>query len=323
MTIVAVAGALAPKVSVIVPAYGVAHLLGDALSSLQAQRRQDWEAIVVDDGAPDDVGAAFAPFASDARFRLLRTDNRGLATARNRAIAASSAPLVSLLDGDDVYEPDYLERMIAAIEVDDRLGFVTCDATFFGESPRVGERYSSRHPITGPISLERVLTRNINIFVASIIRRSALEQVGGFDGELRAAEDLDLWIRLLEAGWHGDTVFEPLVRYRRRPESLSADTRHMLLACRSVYDKAVARMDGRPEQMTAHCMLLACQDELRWFDGENLILAGDLVAGLPLLAGAERRSPRWRMALAIMQTFPGLSRYLLRARARLPAPRWR
>ena len=116
-----------PRVCVIVPAYGVAHLLGDALASLQGQHRQDWEAIVVDDGAPDDVAAAFARFAGDPRFRLLRTDNRGVSTARNRAIAASTAPFVAFLDGDDLYDPTYLERMLAAIEADAALAFVSCD----------------------------------------------------------------------------------------------------------------------------------------------------------------------------------------------------
>src|SRR5689334_15629547 len=116
----------APAVSVIVPAYNVAHLLGETLASIQAQTRGDWEAIVIDDGSPDDVVSVFTRFAHDPRFRLLRTDNGGLATARNRAIAAARAPLVALLDGDDIYAPDYLERMLPAIEADPSLGFVSC-----------------------------------------------------------------------------------------------------------------------------------------------------------------------------------------------------
>ena len=51
-----------PRVAVIVPAYGVAHLLGEALASLQAQSLAAWECVVIDDGAPDDVAAAVAPF---------------------------------------------------------------------------------------------------------------------------------------------------------------------------------------------------------------------------------------------------------------------
>ena len=84
------------RVAVIVPAYGVAHLLGEALTSLQRQTFTQWECVVIDDGAPDDVAGAVAPFLSDPRIRFLATANHGVSAARNTAIAASSAPLVAL-----------------------------------------------------------------------------------------------------------------------------------------------------------------------------------------------------------------------------------
>ena len=57
-----------PRVAVIVPAYGVAHLLGEALASLQAQILAEWECVVIDDGAPDDVAAAVAPYLADPQI---------------------------------------------------------------------------------------------------------------------------------------------------------------------------------------------------------------------------------------------------------------
>lgn len=309
-----------PRVSIIVPAYGVAHLLGDALASLQEQHRQDWEAIVVDDGAPDDVAAAFARFAGDPRFRLLRTDNRGVSIARNRAIAVSTAPFVAFLDGDDLYDPAYLERMLAAIEADAALAFVSCDAICFGAGERAPRRYSAIYPMAGPVSLERVLNREMNIFVAAIVRREALDAIGGFDGGLVASEDLDLWIRLLLAGWGGAVLAEPLVRYRRRPGSLSSSARRILIGSCTVYRKASAALEGRAEQVVADRMLAACAQALRWMDGEALILGGDVAAGLPLLAGAERRSRRWRIAVSVMRRAPRLAALLLRIRPWLPSP---
>ena len=285
----ATTGGPAPRVSVIVPAYGVAHLLGDALRSLQAQEFQDWEAIVIDDGAPDDVASAFAPFASDTRFRLLATDNRGLAIARNRAIAASQAPLVCLLDGDDLYEPRYLDRMTAAITADPALGFVCCDAFVFGAGHRVPRRYSSLYPMEGEITLERVLDRTFVVFVGTMLRRSAIEQIGGFDGALAACEDLDAWIRLLSAGWRGAHVPAPLARYRRRRGSMSSHARRMLEASCIMYDKAARSLHGRPEQAAAQRMLAVCQRKLRWLDGEELILAGSVSDGLLQLTDAQER----------------------------------
>jgi glycosyltransferase involved in cell wall biosynthesis len=310
----------APRVSVIVPAYGLAHLLGEALASLQAQNLRDWEAIVVDDGAPDDVAGAFAAFGGDPRFRLLRTDNGGLATARNRAIAAARAPFVSLLDADDLYEPTCLSRLLAAIQADPGLGFVTCDAILFGPEERTGRRYSDLYALHGPVTLEGVVSRKVQIFVGSIIRRTALDSVGGFDGGLRAVEDLDLWIRLLAAGWRGEIVPEPLARYRRRPGSLSSNDRNMLRAGRTVYRKAVDALEGRPEQAPARTVLTGLERELRWRDGEDLILMGQPMAGLRLLAGAEGRSRRWRLALRLMRRAPWLATALMRLRGRLPPP---
>lgn len=310
----------APRVSVIVPAYGVAHLLGQALASLQAQQMPDWEAIVIDDGAPDDVAAAFAPFAGDRRFRLLQTDNGGLACARNRAIREARAPFVALLDGDDQYEPAYLERMLAMIEVDPGLGFVGCDAIVFGLEEPPGRRRSERYPMSGPVSLARVLSRDINIFVAAIIRREALDQVGGFDGRLRAVEDLDLWIRLLSAGWRAVIVPQALARYRRRPGSLSSDTRSMLEATCHVYEKACEALRARPERAVAEHMLGVYRQQLRWAEGEARILAGDVSGGLSLLNDADGRSLRWRLALAVMRRAPSLSVFMVRIRSRLPGP---
>src|SRR5205085_5556952 len=124
--------ARAPRVAVIVPAYGVAHLVGEALASLQAQTFSDWECVVVDDGAPDDVAGAVAPYLGDTRIRFLATDNRGVGAARNRAIAACSAPYLTLLDGDDLLRPAYLAHAVGALDGDPDARIATCNARIFG-----------------------------------------------------------------------------------------------------------------------------------------------------------------------------------------------
>jgi glycosyltransferase involved in cell wall biosynthesis len=301
-----------------VPAYGVAHLLGEALRSLQAQTFADWEAIVIDDGAPDDVASAFAPFANDERFRLLMTDNKGLATARNRAIGEARAPFIALLDGDDLYEPRYLERMVPTIEADPAVGFVCCDAMVFGKDEHPPRRYSSIYPMRGEISLGRVLDRSFVVFVATMIRRSALEDVGGFDAGLEACEDLDVWIRLLSAGWKAAFVAEPLARYRRRRGSMSSSERRMAMASCVLYEKACRALQGRAEQAVAAREFKAHTQRLRWLDGEALILSGDVAGGLLRLGDAGERSLRWRLGLGMMRRAPRLAAFLLRLRACLP-----
>ncbi len=311
-----------PRLSVLVPAYGVAQYLGDALRSLQAQSCEAWEAIVVDDGAPDDVAGAVAPFANDPRIRLLKTDNGGLSVARNRAAAIARAPWVSLLDGDDIYEPTYIQAMLAAVERDPGLDFVTCDATYFG-ADRAGQLFSAYHSQAAELTLATVLNRTFNVFVGCTVRREALLAVGGFDERLRSVEDLDLWIRLLAAEYRGKSLPEPLVRYRRRAGSLSSDGAAMRQAAREVYFRATALLDGRPEQADAQNALARLDDEQSWHDGEELILAGDVREGLTLMHGAEHRSVRWQIAMPVMRLFPALAKLILRVRERLPEPKRR
>lgn len=305
----------------IVPAYGVASVLGEALASIQAQTFQDWEAVVVDDGSPDDVTAAFAPFLDDRRFRLLKTAHQGVSAARNHAIGACASPLIALLDGDDAYDPAYLEQMVARIDDDPTLAFVSCDALVFGSHPQAGQMYSAKHALAGPVTLRRVLSRETNIFVAVIIRRAAFNQVGGFDTRLAASEDLDLWIRMLSAGWTAAMLPKPLVRYRRRAGSLSSSHHRLVSTNCAVYRKACAALIGGDESQTAERMLAACETELRWLDGEALVLNGNTHEGLTLLAGATARSWRWRLAIFWMRRTPRLAAAMLRARRWAPEPR--
>jgi glycosyltransferase involved in cell wall biosynthesis len=305
----------APTVSVIVPAWGVADLLPEALGSLQSQSLADWEAIVVDDGDTRAVAAAVAPFSGDGRIRLLATDNAGLAGARNRGIAAARGRYISLLDGDDLYAPDYLARMTARLDEDPALGFVTCDARLFGIPEFEGKLFSQLEPQDGPISLERVLRRQFKVFGAATMRREALAAVGGFDARLRSAEDLDLWIRLLEAGWTAAKVDAPLVHYRRRASSLSANSLKLAEWVVRVYDNAVARLHGRPERGVAEEMLERARNQLRIEQGFDACLKGRSSEGVAQLLATDLRneSMKWRVAMSLFRAFPPLAGPVIRA----------
>lgn len=307
-----------PAVSVIVPAWGLAHLVGETLESLQAQAFPDWEAIVVDDGDPT-IGPAVLGFArSDPRIRFVPSPHGGLSAARNHALKEARAPFIALLDGDDLHLPAYLERMVAAISADPALGLVTCDAIFIGQTTRAGRRFSDFWAQDGERSLDAIITRRFNIFISSIMRREIFDAVGGFDEELSAAEDLDLWIRIAEHGWQIGRVADPLVLYRRRPDSLSSSTLRLRRAAATVYDKAARRLAGRPEAATAAAMAATMRDEACWVEGEDLVISGQTRAGLAILrrSRAERRSPRWRVMMPLLSAMPPLARPLLAWRRR-------
>jgi glycosyltransferase involved in cell wall biosynthesis len=297
-----------PRVAVIVPAYGVAHLLGDALASLQAQALPEWECVVIDDGAPDDVAGAVAPFLADPRFRFLATDNRGLAGARNRAIAAARAPYIALLDGDDLFRPDYLGRMAGALDADPLARFVTCNARIFGavEQARlcVDGKQGSGDGMTG--SLGDVLDRSFNVYIGSAFRRADWQAVGGFDETFTHCEDFDFWVRLLLLGGHARYVDAVLGEYRVRPGSLSGNAAKMIRGNIRVYENALARHREGSEAGIAHRMLAENHAQLAFEEAAAQVAAGDTRRGLPALRAARRgpQGPVWTFAFLLWRIIP-------------------
>lgn len=106
-----------PFFSIIMPCYGVAAYLPDAIACVRAQTCADWELICVDDASPDNVARIVeAAAAQDARIRLVRhKENQGLSGARNTGIAAARGSYVWMPDPDDTYDPELLEECRAAI----------------------------------------------------------------------------------------------------------------------------------------------------------------------------------------------------------------
>src|ERR1051325_8284367 len=101
----------APLVSIIVPVCNGESSIGDALASALGQSYQNVEVIVVDDGSRDRTGEIVESIARrDGRVRLVTQDNRGVAAARNRALADATGELVAPLDADDLWDPQKIER---------------------------------------------------------------------------------------------------------------------------------------------------------------------------------------------------------------------
>src|ERR1700751_944670 len=106
----------APSVSVIIPSYNTAAYIAEALDSVFAQTFTDFEVIVVNDGSPDadELEAALAPFA--ARTQFISEGNRGASAARNAGIGVARGNYIALLDADDRWAPDFLERQVGYLE---------------------------------------------------------------------------------------------------------------------------------------------------------------------------------------------------------------
>lgn len=305
--------ASSPRVAVIVPAYGVAHLVAESLESLQRQTFADWECAVIDDGAPDDVAGAVAPFLGDPRIRLLRTANHGVSAARNTAIAATRAPFVALLDGDDLLRPGYLARMEAELLADEALEFVTCNARVFGAVPRETRVVPADSGAPREGDLGDVISGRSNIYIGSIFRRSGWQRIGGFDESMTHAEDLDFWVRLLLDGGRFRFVDEVLGDYRVRGNSASIDSLALIRGRIRLLEKVVAARPGSAEAA------LASSEAEREREAESIedaivrTIRGDTATGLPAMRSFRHRftGPVWTLSFALWRLVPALAPAML------------
>jgi glycosyltransferase involved in cell wall biosynthesis len=221
----------APAVSVLVTAFCHARFVREALDSLVAQTTRDFEVIITDDASEDGTAGVIRAWLDErhlpARFIHNRT-NRGLSANRNAALGLARGEFVCSLSGDDVYAPARLARQIACFrEQPATVGAVYSDASLIDADGRhIGASFihnvnGDQPPPEGGELFRRLLRGNFIPAPAVMVRRSALEIVGGFDESL-LVDDWDMWLRLSN---RFGFVHVPgaLVKYRVLPTSMSND----------------------------------------------------------------------------------------------------
>jgi len=197
-------------VSVVIPLFNAVDLIRDTVGTVLSQTWNDWELIVIDDGSTDGSGSVLRAFGD--RVRYYAYENGGVAKARNRGIALARGRYLALLDHDDLWAPKKLEQQVAVLERRPEVGLVT---TGIAHLERDGT--PKRDYPTGPSS------RFYQLFVKGfgptpstvMIRRTAIEQAGGFDERFSSAgmDDHELWPRLADVCEFA-LVDEPLTFHR-------------------------------------------------------------------------------------------------------------
>ncbi len=182
-------------VSVVMANFNRAAFIALAIESVQQQTWSDWELLIVDDGSTDESCSIARRFASqDSRIRVYTQENSGQALARNAGIERTSAPLVCFVDSDDLWTSAKLERQVAVVGGDSTIDVLYGEEDLIDENGQpIAERKMPRH--AGSI-WRQLLVDNFITFSTTMVRRAALERVGGFDPAIRHADDYDLWLRL-------------------------------------------------------------------------------------------------------------------------------
>jgi len=188
---------MAPEASVVIPAFDRRAMLIEAIESVFAQRDARFELIVVDDGSTDGTAEAIEPMIPRAPvpLRILQTENRGVAAARNAGARLSEAPLIAFLDSDDLWAPVKLARQLAYLRDNPDFEVSQCNELWVRDGRRVnpGMRHLKR---AGDIFLDSLRTCLISPS-AVIMGTDLFRSAGGFDETMPAAEDYDLWLRIL------------------------------------------------------------------------------------------------------------------------------
>lgn len=194
-----------PLVSVVIPVYNAEGYLERALDSVLTQTHPRLEVLAVDDGSTDTSGAMLDAIAArDPRVRVFHGENGGISVARNVGLANLRGDYVTLLDADDWFERDKLERQVAALEAAADIDLAYSDYQEFDEATgAVLDVPRGTPPVPFP---ELLVYRPWFAPFVPLMRRRLVEAVGPFDVTMRAAEDWDYWYRCV---LHTDFVYAP------------------------------------------------------------------------------------------------------------------
>ncbi|HEX6133256.1 MAG TPA: glycosyltransferase [Longimicrobiales bacterium] len=213
--------AVSPRVSILLPCRDAAPYLPDTIASIQAQTFQDIEIVAVDDGSTDEtVELLRAWAAADPRVRVLTQPPLGIVAALRRAAEAARGEILVRMDADDVAYSQRIERQVELLDARPDIGACGTLVRYFPRQHVQGGAQRYEAWINTLIEHDEIAR---DIFVECpiahptlAIRRSALEQVGGYIDNAWP-EDYDLVFRMWDAGVRMAKVPEVLLRWRERP----------------------------------------------------------------------------------------------------------
>lgn len=199
-------------VSVIIPNLNMARFLPDAVHSILRQAVPVAEIFIIDAGSDDDSLAVIAELGSRcAQVRLLHSDQKNPSAVRNRGLAAASGEIICFLDADDLWPAGKLARQLARLAAEPPVRVVSGFVQYF-------DRLDRENLVPAVDSrLETLFHVHLG---AAIFHHSVFEAVGPFDESLLYSEDVDLLLRIREAGIPMTILRARTLYYRRHDDSL-------------------------------------------------------------------------------------------------------
>jgi cellulose synthase/poly-beta-1,6-N-acetylglucosamine synthase-like glycosyltransferase len=308
-----------PKLSVVIPYYRGAEVIGEAVRSVLAQTLPPLEIVICDDGSPDDLDGALGELRE--QVRIVRKDNGGIASAMNALTEAASGDYVVQLDQDDAFAPGRLEAIAAVLRARPDIDLVASDGIVEMDGREVVTLEAISVYEDGDPRARMLATCP---FLWPAIRRSLLIDAGGYDESFAVMQDWECFARLVFGGALVAYVHDPLYRWRMTLGSRSS--RDRVANVEAIERLLVKLLDGtalRPGERVQAQQLLA--ERRRWLARERArqaVESGSRQArsrSLALLAGRGFDSAT-RVKAAVTVLSPALARRFLKHRAEQADP---
>jgi glycosyltransferase involved in cell wall biosynthesis len=299
-------GELTPRVTVIIPTYNRAALLGEAIKSVLAQHFTDLELIVVDDGSTDATSALLGTYR-DARLRRMRQPHRGISSAMNLGLSAARGEYIARLDSDDIWHPNMLSTIVPVLNARPEIGVAYGKGQAMDAEGRPLCHTLGRRPHFPDDCLLSMVYDDFTCNIVTVARRECFQRAGGYDESLPGNEDWDIWLRIAQ---HYEFAFvdKVLAHYRwhdgNSTRTGSSDFQRILETRTVPLDKLFAQpnlpqavMAMRPDAYE-NVYILRC---LRLIEASKLVRARiEFVSAMRVSANPSRAALRISLHLLIV-----------------------
>ena len=239
------------KVSIIIPTYNRAYLVGRAINSILNQTFQDFEIIVVDDGSTDNTEDVVKRLGNGSINYIKHKENKGRSAARNSGIKAAKGEFIAFQDSDDEWLPEKLEKQIEAFKnVLPEIGGVYTGFWRI-ESNKKSYVPSNKFAKKEGDIYGALLKENFIGIPVTLIKKECFKKVGLFDEKLPALEDWELWIRISKY-YQFKYVAEPLTISYCQADSISIDSNSLIEAYKLILKSHFDEMKKNKKDLGEH-----------------------------------------------------------------------
>lgn len=250
-------------VSVIMPAFNVENFIAESIKSVQGQSFTDWELLIINDGSTDKTIDVITDFLADSRIKLISQANQGVSVARNTGLNCSNGEWIAFLDGDDLWHPDFLQKLILQQQATDAEMIFSIFRRLHPDSSYTAYEFSN---ITGSVLLACIHNK-LRIHIGAILVKKSLltEHTLSFTVGCAYTEDTEFILKILTFA-SVSVLWQELLTYRRRLGSAmrSSWKYQERISDVLVYERLMNYMDANYNKSDKPLVLQGLHETLRY-----------------------------------------------------------